>query len=587
MTPLEQLKLVRTNPAIWLESFGKILDKSRRLIRPKLNVLQRRLIEVYVWCLHNHVPFRCIILKPRQKGSSTGSVGVCYTHLRNFNAAGVFIGDEYVTTDRLLQMFDRYAENDDFTGWGNDYNDVKRKFSHGSELDKETAGDKDAGRGGTYQVILGSEVAHWPNTGTKSASAILLSLLQTQPETANTVTILESTPNGPSGEFYERYKAARSFDEFKDGDTGNGFIKVFAAWFEFDDSTLPCTAAEGEKILGSLTEKERVLMLKYKCTVEHLKWRRWVIGNKVRDEQEFDQEYPTDEETCFIASGNPRFSIEGIYRQERIALSTVPEYGLLEKDELTGTTLSFVQTDRKEAVFQLFEKPVSGCTYLGAFDTMTGASQTAGSRNPDAHSIQIWRRPYTDESDAFHCLRMVASVIPPSRVDPDLAMDFCALLSEYFGWCVVAPEINNSTGIVEGLRARGVPIYKRRRWDRIKTDWATMWGWQTTDPTRRDMIDNLAKWIRSVDENGQPMMECSCPVWINQAKNFIIKPSGKAEAKEGEHDDEIMCSAIAVKCIESAGSTYFDPNKMQPQNWVTAAMNTPLSTIRGGSAEHK
>jgi len=427
--------------------------------------------------------------------------------------------------------------------------------THGSELEKETAGDKNAGRGGTFQVIVGSEVAHWPNEGVRSAQTILLSLLQVQPQTANTLTVLESTPNGAVGEFYSRWGKARWQHEHEAGDTGNGYIRIFAAWFEFEDSSKPVTERERVAIETTMDEEEAMLVAKYGVTVEQLAWRRSMIGSSVRDAREFDQEYPKDPETCFIASGNPRFSTEGIYRQERLAIHAPPLLGTLERQE-DSQRVMWVPTDPNEAVFQLWEHPVDGCEYLMGADTMTGASQTAGARDPDAHAVQVWRKAYVEQDGTEHPLRMVCSVLPPSRVDPDVLMEMIELLSRYYGWCICAPEINNTTGIVEELRRRGVPIYKRRRMDKVKADWDTKWGWQTTESSRRDMIDNLAKWIRSVDENGKPMMECHCKLWISQAKNFVIKANGRAEANDGSHDDEILASAIALKCIETQSTTY-------------------------------
>jgi hypothetical protein len=568
----EKIAFVRARPDIWLEAFGRILNKSRDLIAPRLNVLQRRMVEAYLWCREHAMPCRMIILKPRQKGCSTGSAGIAYTHLRNFNTAAVFIGDEYVTTDRLIDIFNRYAKHDAFNAWQSLYDPVKRKFTNGSILEKETAGDKNAGRGGTFQLILGSEVAHWPSDGVRSAQQILLSLLQVQPMLPNTLTILESTPNGPSGEYYDRWQGARSIAEMEAGDLGSGYIRIFAAWFEFEDSELVVTEKQREEIIHSLTEKERVLQEKYKVTIEQLAWRRGMIGNTVKDEKEFDQEYPTDPESCFIASGNPRFSLEGIHRQERIAIHSEPEIGILEKQPDSQHVL-FVPTGKNEAVFERYEKPRHQCDYIGALDMATGASQTAGARNPDGSAAQIWRKGYVDRAGEEFPLRMVLgfhdNVI---RMDPDLVYDQIALASEHYGWCIFAPEINNSTGTIEALRGRGVPIYRRRRWDRIKSDFETKYGWQTTEASRRDMIDNLAKWIRQTDEEGHPVMECASKRWIGQLKNFVVKPSGKAEAKDGCHDDEILCSAIAIKCLDQA-TTYDDPDdSMSPDKTLREIM---------------
>src|SRR5690606_34944342 len=67
----------------------------------------------------------------------------------------------------------------------------------GSEVLIATAGSKNKGRAGTYSRVHGSEVAFWTD-----AAATMAGLMQGVP-TGGEI-ILESTPNGAQGWFYER-----------------------------------------------------------------------------------------------------------------------------------------------------------------------------------------------------------------------------------------------------------------------------------------------------------------------------------------------------------------------------------------------
>src|SRR5438067_5410222 len=71
-----------------------------------------------------------------------------------------------------------------------------------SEYRIETAADPNAGRGLTIQNLHCSEVARWP----RNASATLASLRAAVP--AGGEIVLESTPNGASGCFYEEWQRA-------------------------------------------------------------------------------------------------------------------------------------------------------------------------------------------------------------------------------------------------------------------------------------------------------------------------------------------------------------------------------------------
>jgi hypothetical protein len=80
----EEAFKIRDNSQIWFEVYGTILNRAGELIRPTANSFQARVFKVYRWCRDNQKPCRIIILKPRRKGSSTVSLALCYTHLRNY-----------------------------------------------------------------------------------------------------------------------------------------------------------------------------------------------------------------------------------------------------------------------------------------------------------------------------------------------------------------------------------------------------------------------------------------------------------------------------------------------------------------------
>jgi hypothetical protein len=59
-----------------------------------------------------------MILKPRQKGASTIAEAICYRHMRvHPNLNGALMGDVQSTSDKVFEMFRRYAKGDKFPAY--------------------------------------------------------------------------------------------------------------------------------------------------------------------------------------------------------------------------------------------------------------------------------------------------------------------------------------------------------------------------------------------------------------------------------------------------------------------------------------
>lgn len=154
----------------------------------------------------------------------------------------------------------------------------------GSEVTIVTAGGRNKGRAGTYSIVHGSEVAFWPDAG-----AIMAGLMQGVPTGGSIV--LESTPNGAQGWFYERCMEAL------DGDSD--WTLHFYPWYWDDGYRLDADIAL------PLTDDEQRLMAEHSLDVQQIAWRR----SKQRElGRLFQQEYPEDPRTCFLVSGNGYFS---------------------------------------------------------------------------------------------------------------------------------------------------------------------------------------------------------------------------------------------------------------------------------------
>jgi hypothetical protein len=250
----------------------KILDKSKRLVPFIYNETQRDLM--------NNLTGRDLVLKARQEGVSTAVQGMLYQEAVTGTATTMTLAHDDDGTQKLRRIAERFYKHDPQKGQRGAANARLTTYTaNDSEAMIATAGNKTSGRSATLSHLHGSEVAFWPDAETL-ISAVL--------EAGNPNAILESTPNGAQGYFYDLCMEALD---------GNSVWHLhFYPWWM--DSGYRLALDPGEVI--AFTEEEMALVVKHGLTVEQIKWRR----DKQRTLKHlFIQEYPEDPRTCFLRSG--------------------------------------------------------------------------------------------------------------------------------------------------------------------------------------------------------------------------------------------------------------------------------------------
>lgn len=257
-----------------------ILDKRKRLVPLRPNRIQLH--------LDSRLTGRDLVLKSRQIGVSTWLQAKGHRLVTTSSAAAATICDEDKNTQRFRRWADRFYENQPAPKPVRKYNNAGLTTypALNSESEIYTAGNKKTGRSGTYSFVHGSEVAFWNN-----AEDILAGLMQGVPEEG--MIILESTPNGAQGWFYEQCLEAL--------DGNSNWTLHFYPWWWDDNYQLPIP--EGEPL--TYTDEEQALVTAHGLTQEQIQWRR----KKQHDlKRLFFQEYPEDPHTCFLVSGNSYFA---------------------------------------------------------------------------------------------------------------------------------------------------------------------------------------------------------------------------------------------------------------------------------------
>lgn len=251
-----------------------ILDKGRERKRLLYNPAQRQLID--------NLTGKDIVLKARQLGISTAIQARLFRLATTKSAATITLSHEDETTQKLRRMADFFYEHMP------ENERPPRKYSNArlttyptlsSEAVIATAGNKDTGRGGTYTHLHGSEVAFWADAARLVAGAM---------QGGNPEVILESTPNGAQGYFYDLCMEAL--------DGNNKWRLHFFAWWVDPEYRLPLQPDERL----DYSADELMLIERYGLSAEQIKWRR----DKQHDlKSMFPQEYPEDPQSCFLLSG--------------------------------------------------------------------------------------------------------------------------------------------------------------------------------------------------------------------------------------------------------------------------------------------
>ncbi len=382
MTSAELInEVMRKNGGAWFESqhckiYGK--DRKQGLVRPRCNYLQKKVQATINRFEDLGLPVRICGLKPRQKGSTTFFSAQVYTFLRRHAASAIVIGGQYAQVNECWDMLKTYAKNDTFD-WKNtgEVNSKEGRWSNGSKLHPETAGDIAAGIGGTHQVLHMFEVAKWKSSGAAASSAVMANILKCVPNLPDSMIILESTAEGQSGSFYERFSGAVDAEKFIGGEVDiqpGSFVRTFSPWFEFEDSCMRLTEEQKERIKKSIDEDpefdgEKDLMDKYGVigedgvmrlgtsvvnfdVWEQLAWRRWSIHEECeKDKDIFDRDNPHCWEVAFQKSGKARFNGTGLSVLRKRAKLMPATPGILEE---AGSGFAFRTT-----VF--FDHPVYRC----------------------------------------------------------------------------------------------------------------------------------------------------------------------------------------------------------------------------------
>jgi hypothetical protein len=372
-----------------------------------------------------------IVVKARQMGLTTWIAGRFF--LKTITAPGVMTVQVAHTREaaqsifRMVQRFWECLPEDLRKG------PLKRSRANVGqmvfpELDSEfrvlTASDANAGRGLTVQNMHLSEVSRWPGDAAATLAGMRAALIPSGE------LVLESTPNGAHGCFYEEWQQA---------DQNRVTRHFFPWWLE---------PAYVSAAVTDLRDDELELMVRHELSYEQIGFRRGLEasyrGLRV-------QEFAEDAELCFRSSGECCFDMDAVEAR----LKSVEE-----------TTLR-----RREGRLLIFLPPQVGREYIVALDPAGGGSEG------DYAAVQV-----IDMQSGAQCVELQQRLRPRelARVAVELAREYStpgqpALLvveRNNHGHGVLA-HLENAEPYEHIYAANGVP------------------GWLTTSSSRPVIVSDL------------------------------------------------------------------------------------------------
>lgn len=474
-----------------LRNLYSIVDKEGNRIPFKENVVQRR--------INDSNQKRKMILKARQFGVSTNELiklldWVMYNH----NATAAIIAHKQDAIEKLFRIprlaYDILPEQ------------LKPKLSKGGgsiyemyfpEINSRIYCDLEV-RGGTVGRLHVSEAAFMKD------SAKLKATLQAVPITTGRVTI-ETTPNGMANYFYDMWSDQESVYE-----------KMFFPWYIFPDYKLDLSK-DFKLSEPEIDLKTKALKLyNIKLSDEQIMFRRFKKSEMKKSSFDktvvsFEQEYPEDDKSCFLSSGDAVLDLFRI------------------NDLITNATEPL---ERKNGI-KIYRQPKRDRQYICAADPAEGLAKKDSSASVILDSITL------------EIVAVYDGHLKPKDFAEKL-VEMCSIYkSTQYGFPLLAVERNNHghAVLLELDNLRYPNIYLSERDDRP--------GWKTDGISRPLMID---KFIEAFDEDyikiydKQILSECLT----------LINNNGKIEAATGKHDDLIIACAIALQIKPDTRINYDD-----------------------------
>lgn len=540
-------------PKNYIPKLLKIRNKDAQLVPFILNEPQKRLLGIIEEVKESFKPVRIIILKARQMGFSTLTEGLIFADTAtNSLKNSQIVAHEDSASQNLYQMYKTFYENlppelTPMTKYSNSQellfenptSDLEAKRQNPglqSRVKVASARNVNTGRSSTLHNLHASEVAFW-----QDAKTLMTGLMQTIPDSPNTMVIIESTANGVGGWFYDTWQQAVRGE--------NDYIPVFFPWFEDKSYSKPFESEEDKDdfidLINMVFSSERgepihteeyELMITHSLTYEQLNWRKYTIRNKCNNDiEQFNQEYPATPEEAFIASGRPRFTAGVIKQYLKTCADGKRGHLVWTNKNIAGGMAAVKFVPDAKGYVEIWKEPEDERFYC------IGADVAEGTVDGDYSDARVG----ADDFDVWASWH--------GHIDPDLFGEELVKLAIYYNNAYIGVERNNHglTTLKAIQRLEYWNIYFQKTYDKIADKISQTIGWLTTGKTKPLMVDKLAEFIR------EKWIGCKDKMFWMECLTYVIDDKGATNAQTGCNDDTVMSTSILLQLLlEGKGENY-------------------------------
>lgn len=389
------------------------------------------------------------------------------------------------------------------------------------------------GRGEVIHNLLLDEYAFWM-VGTHEA--IMASALQRVPLSPHTKIRIGSTANGEDNPFCEMYKAAKEGTLIGD----SVYRSHFYPWFLHPEykmyaDDMFCLPGDDRDPLSNLQSEEsillRLLIETYSLdefeAMAKLRWRRYKKAeiSSLRRAGDtifiFEQEFPEDDETCFLVAGDQAYNTDIITTKIHYCIPAPIEKNITAVDKVTGAILT--------ATLDIWHDVEEGKGYVVSIDPGKGKISESvghvwnfidGYRDKDGNEIPPVMQHcatlagFYDEWEMAELMKEVAHYYNGGVICPEDNLDIVSHLRDY-------PDLYWREDVRTGKSIRAI-------------------GWQTNVSTKPYMITEVNRHLDDID--------CQDIRFWSQCKNIRRNAMVKSGILVVGADDHHDAGAIAIVC---------------------------------------
>jgi hypothetical protein len=534
VTQDEALKALFSDRRLMMESLLQIEDKERRLVDFILNPIQLDMLE-------NSGP-RDVYVKPATIGATSFHLADFY--LDNITTSGtvsVIISYDETSAKRLIIKAKRFhqflvrkipsipkmehkgAEELTWEDKDTDFYSVMYIFTSRSYT---------LGRGEPIHNLLMDEYGFW-QIGTHEG--VFASAVQRVPLKLGTKIRVLSTANGEDNPHCEMYRAAKEGTVVAQ----SVYKPHFYPWFIHPEYVMYpddpfCLDGDDTDPLPNLKSDE-VLLMKLLLSeygyegyeaMAKLRWRRYKRAEMASLRRSgdtmllFEQEFPEDDETCFLVAGDQAYSTDIITDKIRQCIPAPIPKNIVNLKNGTSAELE-IWHDKEE-----------GLNYVISIDPGKGKISESvghvwhfevGYQNKDGKEVSpIMKHCATlagfyDEWEMAEYMKVVAHYYNDGVIAPEDNLDIVSHLRDY-------PDLYWREDVRTGKLIRAI-------------------GWQTNISTKPYMITELNRHMEHLD--------CQDIRFWSQCKNIRRNPMVKSGIIVVGADDHHDCGAIAIVCRDA------------------------------------